>query len=90
MDSLILARGSAATAEMDCYEALNEQQVDLAQQLKALVAEEVQVGRWHAHGDCCGWVAPGGVVRRGNRFLGLDYSLRSDTSPLPAVLQHRM
>lgn len=65
----MLARGSAATAEMDCYEALNEQQVDLAQQLKALVAEEVQVGRWHAHGDCCGWVAPGGVVRRGIFFF---------------------
>jgi hypothetical protein len=32
------------TAEMDCYEALNEQQVDLAQQLKALVAPVVQVG----------------------------------------------
>lgn len=30
------------TAEMDCYEALNEQQVDLAQQLKALVAPVVQ------------------------------------------------
>lgn len=29
---------------MDCYEALNEQQVDLAQQLKALVAPLVQVG----------------------------------------------
>lgn len=32
------------TAKMDCYEALNEQQVDLAQQLKALVAPVVQVG----------------------------------------------
>jgi predicted xylose isomerase-like sugar epimerase len=29
---------------MDCYEALNEQQVDLAQQLKGLVADAVQVG----------------------------------------------
>ncbi len=28
---------------MDCYEALNEHQVDLAQQLKGLVAAEVQV-----------------------------------------------
>lgn len=30
---------------MDCYEALSEQQVDLAQQLKAAVAKELQVRR---------------------------------------------
>lgn len=34
----------AAAGAMDCYEALNEQQVDLAQQLKNLVAPLVQVG----------------------------------------------